>query len=109
MKTETIGLTCAYSENLLAVKPNVEAGVPVDAIGVACDRAMAVLHLLSDQFIHVDADARLSNSIIYNALTDVQSTIETIRTLVDFAHQSTRTWQPSASTTTSKVTEVEHG
>lgn len=48
--TKTIALGGAIPEQLLAVRPEAEPGMPVDDIEIACDQAIAVLYLLSGQF-----------------------------------------------------------
>lgn len=90
MRKETIELCRAAPENLLGVRADVEPGMPVDAIGVACDRAMAVLFLLSGQFMEpAEKVGRYSDAIIFNAITDVQATIESIRALADHGYRTT--------------------
>lgn len=96
MRKETIGLECAAPEDLLGVRAGVEPGIPVDAIGVACDRAIAVLYLLSGQFMGPAEQAgRYSDAIIFNAITDVQGTIENIRALALHGHRTTKPAKPS--------------
>ncbi|MBN7117572.1 hypothetical protein [Ectopseudomonas oleovorans] len=95
MRKETIGLDCAAPEDLLGVRVGVEPGIPVDAIGVACDRAMAVLYLLSGQFMGPAEQAgRYSDAIIFNAITDVQGTIENIRALALHGQRTTEPAKP---------------
>lgn len=43
-------LSFSLPEDLLCVNPTAEAGVPIDAITCAIDRANSVLLLLEDQF-----------------------------------------------------------
>lgn len=95
MRNEAIRLDFATPEDLLGVRNDVESGVPVDAIGIACDRAMAVLYLLSGQFSGPHSEARYSDSILFNALMDVQGTIETIRTLANHGGSTTPSAQPA--------------
>lgn len=93
MRKESIELCCAAPEDLLGVRADVEPGMPVDAIGVACDRALAVLYLLSGQFTGpAEQIGRYSDAIIFNAITDVQGTIENIRAL---ALHGQRTTEPA--------------
>ncbi|MBL4834093.1 MAG: hypothetical protein JKY26_08980 [Pseudomonas sp.] len=81
-----VELSCALPENLLTVRPDAEAGLPIDAITAACERANAVLMLISGQF---DGESvRLNDSIINGALWDVPGTIDQIRTLALYAHSS---------------------
>lgn len=93
--SKIIGLDFATPEDLLGVRVDVECGMPVDAIGIACDRAMAVLYLLSGQFSGPGSDARFSDSILFNALMDVQGAIETIRTLVNHAGSTSTPAEPA--------------
>lgn len=89
MRKELIELFCAAPEDLLGVRADVEPGLPVDAIGIACDRAMAVLFLLSGQFMEpAEKVGRYSDVIIFNAITDVQGTIENIRALALHGHRT---------------------
>lgn len=67
-------------EDLLAVRSDAAPGVPIDAITTACERAMAVLYLLSGQFTG-DPGERYADHIIAGVIWDVQGTIEQIRTL----------------------------
>jgi hypothetical protein len=68
-------------EELLEVAATVGAGVQVDAINAACERASAVLSLISGQFLG-DGSARFSDQIISSAIWDVQGTIEQIKKIV---------------------------
>ncbi|HBP6750120.1 hypothetical protein FA419_19100 [Pseudomonas aeruginosa] len=54
-------------------------GMPIDAITTACERAQAVLQLLSGQF--GNPDERYADHILAAVIWDVQGTIEQIRTL----------------------------
>lgn len=81
-------LTCALPEDLLCVSKTAEAGVPIDALTCAVERANSVLLLLEDQF---DCDGpRLANHVIAAALWDVRGTLGLIRTLAVHADNSTR-------------------
>ena len=92
----SIDLSCAPAEALMGVRDNVAPGVPIDAISMACDRAIAVLYLLSGQFMEsADECARYSDAIIFNAITDVQGTIEQIRSLAEHGHATTVPEQPA--------------
>ena len=72
-------LSFSLPEDLLCVNPKVEAGVPIDAITCAIDRASSVLTLLED---HFEGDTpRLANHIIASVLWDVRGTLGLIRTL----------------------------
>lgn len=74
-------------ENIMVVAPGAEAGVPIDAITAACSRAEAVLDLLMGQF-NGESDRRFADHVINNALWDVQGTLEQIRTLANYGHQT---------------------
>lgn len=78
---------CSAPEKMLTVAPGTEAGVPIDAITLACCRADAVLHLLQVQF--ESTEGRASDGVILNALSDVQGTIELISTLALHGYHST--------------------
>ena len=81
-------LSFALPEDLLSVSNDAEAGVPIDAITCAVDRANSVLLLLEDQF---ECDGpRLANHVIAAALWDVRGTLGLIRTLAVHADTSTR-------------------
>ena len=72
-------LNFALPEDLLCVSKEAEAGIPIDAITCAIDRASSVLTLLED---HFEGDTpRLSNRIIASVLWDVRGTLGLIRTL----------------------------
>lgn len=76
-------------EDLLSVNQAVPAGIPIDAITCAVERANAVLLLLEDQF-EEEQGQRLANRIILGALWDVRGTLELIRTLALHADDATR-------------------
>jgi hypothetical protein len=81
-------LSFALPEDLLCVHKHAEAGIPIDALTCAVERANSVLLLLEDQF---DCDGpRLANHVIAAALWDVRGTLGLIRTLVVHADDSTR-------------------
>ncbi|WP_042956384.1 hypothetical protein [Pseudomonas brassicacearum] len=66
-------------EDLLCVSKDAEAGVPIDAITCAIDRADSVLTLLED---HFDSDKpRLADHIISSVIWDVRGTLGLIKTL----------------------------
>jgi hypothetical protein len=69
----------ALPEDLLCVNPTVEAGVPIDAITCAIDRADSVLTLLEDHF--ESESSRLANHVIAAVLWDVRGTLGLIKTL----------------------------
>lgn len=72
-------LSFSLPEDLLCVNPTAEAGVPIDAITCAIDRADSVLALLEDQF---EAESpRLANHVIAAVLWDVRGTLGLIKTL----------------------------
>jgi hypothetical protein len=72
-------LRCALPEDLLCVSMNAEAGVPIDAITCAIDRADSVLTLLEDHFDN--ESPRLANHVIAAVLWDVRGTLGLIKTL----------------------------
>ncbi|MBD9548888.1 hypothetical protein [Pseudomonas sp. PDM01] len=72
-------LRCALPEDLLRVSLNAEAGVPIDAITCAIDRADSVLTLLEDHF--ESESSRLANHVIAAVLWDVRGTLGLIKTL----------------------------
>ncbi|MGW8462858.1 hypothetical protein [Pseudomonas sp. CLCA07] len=81
-------LNFALPEDLLCVSKDTEAGIPIDAITCAVDRASSVLLLLEDQF---ESDGpHLANHVIAAALWDVRGTLGLIRTLALHADNSTR-------------------
>ncbi|BCQ71094.1 hypothetical protein PEQA60_50840 [Pseudomonas sp. Eqa60] len=69
----------ALPEDLLCVNPSAEAGVPIDAITCAIDRADSVLTLLEDHF--ENESSRLANHVIAAVLWDVRGTLGLIKTL----------------------------
>ena len=72
-------LSFALPEDLLCVSKGVEAGVPIDAITCAIDRADSVLTLLED---HFDSDKpRLANHVLASVIWDVRGTLGLIKTL----------------------------
>lgn len=73
------GLSFSLPEDLLCVNPKAEAGVPIDAITCAIDRADAVLTLLEDHF--ENESSRLANHVIAAVLWDVRGTLGLIKTL----------------------------
>lgn len=72
-------LSYALPEDLLCVNPKAEAGVPIDAITCAIDRADSVLTLLEDHF--ESESSRLANHVIAAVLWDVRGTLGLIKTL----------------------------
>jgi hypothetical protein len=81
-------LSFALPEDLLCVHQDAEAGVPIDAITCAVDRANSVLLLLED---HFECERpRLADHVIAAALWDVRGTLGLIRTLAVHADNSTR-------------------
>ena len=83
---QRIDLDFATPEDLLRVRPDAQKGMPIDAITTACERANAVLMLLSGQFCP-ENDSRFSDAIIAGAIWDVQGTIEQIKTIALYAHR----------------------
>lgn len=66
-------------EDLLCVSKDAEAGIPIDAITCALDRADSVLMLLED---HFDGDKpALSNRVLSSVIWDVRGTLGLIKTL----------------------------
>ncbi|PCR98014.1 hypothetical protein CP336_05400 [Pseudomonas fluorescens] len=72
-------LSFALPEDLLCVSTNTEAGVPIDAITCAIDRADSVLALLEDHFD--DDKPRLAGHILSAVIWDVRGTLGLIKTL----------------------------
>lgn len=72
-------LSFALPEDLLCVSMNAEAGVPIDAITCAIERADSVLTLLEDHF--ENESSRLANHVIAAVLWDVRGTLGLIKTL----------------------------
>jgi hypothetical protein len=72
-------LSFSLPEDLLGVSNDAEAGVPIDAITCAIDRADSVLTLLED---HFDSDKpRLANHVLASVIWDVRGTLGLIKTL----------------------------
>ena len=66
-------------EDLLCVSKEAQAGIPIDAITCAIDRADSVLTLLED---HFDSDKpRLANHVLASVIWDVRGTLGLIKTL----------------------------
>ncbi|WP_434766644.1 hypothetical protein [Pseudomonas triticicola] len=72
-------LSFSLPEDLLCVNPKADAGVPIDAITCAIDRADSVLTLLEDHF--ENESSRLANHVIAAVLWDVRGTLGLIKTL----------------------------
>jgi len=69
----------ALPEDLLCVSKEAEAGIPIDAITCAIDRADSVLTLLED---HFGSDKPLlSNHVLSSVIWDVRGTLGLIKTL----------------------------
>ena len=69
----------ALPEDLLCVSQQADAGIPIDAITCAIDRADSVLTLLED---HFDSDKpRLANHVLASVIWDVRGTLGLIKTL----------------------------
>lgn len=81
-------LSFSLPEDLLCVNPTADAGIPIDAITCAVDRASSVLLLLEDQF--ENDGPSLANHIIAAALWDVRGTLGLIRTLALHADELVR-------------------
>ena len=72
-------LSFSLPEDLLGVSNDAEAGIPIDAITCAIDRADSVLTLLED---HFDSDKpRLANHVLASVIWDVRGTLGLIKTL----------------------------
>lgn len=72
-------LTLSLPEDLLSVGKEAEAGIPIDAITCAIDRANSVLMLLED---HLDRDTPLlSNRVLSSVIWDVRGTLGLIKKL----------------------------
>jgi hypothetical protein len=72
-------LSFALPEDLLCVSKSAVAGVPIDAITCAIERADSVLTLLEDHF--ENESSRLANHVIAAVLWDVRGTLGLIKTL----------------------------
>ncbi|WP_433767476.1 hypothetical protein [Pseudomonas putida] len=71
-------LSFALPEDILTVSHRAGAGVPIDAITCAIDRADSVLTLLED---HFEGESRLANHVIAAVIWDVRGTLGLIKTL----------------------------
>ncbi|WP_122697969.1 hypothetical protein, partial [Pseudomonas viridiflava] len=71
-------LSFSLPEDLLCVNPTADAGIPIDAITCAIDRADSVLTLLEDHF--KNESSRLANHVIAAVLWDVRGTLGLIKT-----------------------------
>ncbi|SDZ23537.1 hypothetical protein SAMN03159453_02859 [Pseudomonas sp. NFIX28] len=71
-------LSLALPEDILSVSQRAGAGVPIDAIACAIERADSVLTLLED---HFEGESRLSNRVIAAVIWDVRGTLGLIKTL----------------------------
>ena len=72
-------LNFTLPEDLLCVSKETEAGIPIDAITCAIDRADSVLTLLED---HFGSDKpRLANHVLASVIWDVRGTLGLIKTL----------------------------
>lgn len=72
-------LSFSLPEDLLGVSNDAEAGIPIDAITCAIDRADSVLTLLED---HFDSDKpRLANHVLASVIWGVRGTLGLIKTL----------------------------
>jgi len=72
-------LSFSLPEDLLGVSIDAEAGIPIDAITCAIDRADSVLTLLED---HFDSDKPpLANHVLSSVIWDVRGTLGLIKTL----------------------------
>ncbi|MCY1303506.1 hypothetical protein D9M70_532170 [compost metagenome] len=79
-KGKCVELEWALPEHLMVVRADAAAGVPIDAITTACERALAVLRLLSSQF-RSDEAACIPPALVAGVLWDIEGTIEQIQTL----------------------------
>lgn len=71
-------------ETLFSISPNIEPGLPIDAINCAIGRAQAVLVFVMSQFDGT-TDAKFSNEVIGNALWAVAGDLKMIHKMTDFA------------------------
>ncbi|MDN3221986.1 hypothetical protein [Pseudomonas nunensis] len=74
-------LRCSLPEDLLNVSNDVEAGIPIDAITCAINRADSVLTLLEDHFESDSDRPRLANHVLAAVIWDVRGTLGLIKTL----------------------------
>lgn len=75
-------------EALLALRSDLPAGVMIDAIECALQRAGSVLSLLSPYFDGQISDGMPSSSVIANAIWSVEGELENIRKLAHHAYDS---------------------
>lgn len=74
-------LSFALPEDLLSVSNDAGAGIPIDAITCAIDRAESVLMLLEDHFESESDRPRLANHVLAAVIWDVRGTLGLIKTL----------------------------
>ncbi|SDS84584.1 hypothetical protein [Pseudomonas prosekii] len=74
-------LSFSLPEDLLDVCKDAEAGIPIDAITCAINRADSVLILLEDHFESASDRPRLANHILAAVIWDVRGTLGLIKTL----------------------------
>ncbi len=74
-------LNFALPEDLLDVSKDAGAGIPIDAITCAINRADSVLTLLEDHFESESERPRLANHILAAVIWDVRGTLGLIKTL----------------------------
>lgn len=74
-------------EDASVINPDLEPGLPIDAIDCALSRAEAVLTMLSHQFDGEEC-SRISDEVIANVLWSVRGDLQQFRKLTDFAWQS---------------------
>lgn len=73
-------------ESLMRVRKDAPAGIPIDAIDCAAERAQAILVLLSGQFESEDS-CTYSWRVIASILWAVEGMVEEIRILANHGHE----------------------
>lgn len=74
-------------EGFFVPSPNIEPGLPVDAINCQLSRTFAVVTLLMSQF-DGSCESRLSDAHIVNALWGVQADLGRLQELVKFGWET---------------------
>lgn len=88
MAASTRPLQCPDTpEHFFSSSPNLEPGLPIDAINCQLGRTMAVVSLLMSQFDGTCED-RLSDTHIVNALWAVQGDLERLHAMLKFGYVS---------------------
>ena len=78
---------CGTPEELFSIRPEAEAGLPIDALLCALSRARAVLAIASGQF-NDPAAPRWTDSIIASALWSVEGDLSLIEQMVRYGWET---------------------